>query len=166
MSVLEDSKKRKKYKYNWITKVRNYYKLCKKRDKEKLDTSRKFIRGLLKKFPLRLKPSNGGNRKKLATLVANIFQQFGVDTFFSFHIGINDKNSSQHIVKIDQPKLSLLNREDYVHKNLTQRNNHKRALYNYMDTVKCLIFKKVKKSVLNNLVDLEFELGASELSLG
>ena len=160
-------KNRGKYKYKWMTKVRNYYGQCRKRDNETLKKTRKFTLRLLKKFPVKLKPSNGGNRKRLAKLLANIFQNFGVDTLFHFHIGINDKNSSQHIVKIDQPSLTFSNKEDYVHKNLTQKKTHRRALYNYMKNVKSLIFKnKVKKSGLNDLVNFEFKLGSSELSVG
>ena len=121
----------------------------------------------MKKFPVKLKPSNGGNRKRLAKLLANIFQNFGVDTLFHFHIGINDKNSSEHIVKIDQPTLTFSNKEDYVPKNLTLRKMHRRSLYNYMKNVKGLIYKnKMKKSGLNDVVNFEFKLGASELSVG
>ena len=165
-SVIE-GKNKQKYKYKWMTKVRNYYKQCRKRDQEKLKKTRAFVIGLLNKFPIKLKSSNGGNRKRLSKLLANIFQNFGVDTLFHFHIGINDKNSSQHIVKIDQPTLTFANKEDYVLRNLTQKKTHRRALFNYMKHVKGLIFKnKVKKSKLNDLVNFEFKLGASELSVG
>ena len=166
-SVIMEGKNKGKYKYKWMTKVRNYYKQCRKRDNEKLKKTRIFINGLLKKFPVKLKPSNGGNRKRLAKLLGNIFQYFGVDTLFHFHIGINDKNSSEHIVKIDQPTLTFSNKEDYVPKNLTLRKTHRRALFNYMKNVKGLIHKnKFKKSGLNDLVNFEFKLGASELSVG
>ena len=165
-SVIQ-GKNKQKYKYKWMKKVRNYYKQCRKRDQEKLKKIRTFIIGLLNKFPVKLKSSNGGNRKRLSKLLANIFQNFGVDTLFHFHIGINDKNSSQHIVKIDQPTLTFSNKEDYVLRNLTQKKTHRRALFNYMKHVKSLIFKnKVKKSQLNDLVNFEFKLGASELSVG
>ena len=165
-SVIE-GKNKGKYKYKWMTKVRNYYKQCRKRDNEKLKKTRKFINGLLKKFPVKLKQSDGGNRKRLAKLLANIFQYFGVDTLFHFHIGINDKNSSEHIVKIDQPTLTFSNKEDYVPKNLARRKTHRRALFNYMKNVKGQIYKnKLKKSGLNELVNFEFKLGASESSVG
>lgn len=165
-SVIE-GKNRHKYKFRWMTNVRNYYKQCRRRDKEKLNETRKFISGLLKRFPVKLKPSSGGNRKRLAKLLANIYQNFGVDTFFHFHIGINDKNSSQHIVKIDQPTLTFSNKEDYVPQNKTRKLTHRKAMYNYMKNVIGLTFKnKIKKSRISDLVNFEFELGSSELSVG
>ena len=150
----------------WMRRVRNYYKQCRHRDDEKLKTTRKFVKKLLRKIPVKLKSSKKKNQKNIAKILANLYTNFGIDSFFHFHIGINDKNSSEHIIKIDQPKYTFPNREHYVLDNSTENVQNKEHLTDYMDIIFNLIYKKTPaESKLGEIIKLEYDLSAAELSL-
>ena len=150
----------------WMRRVRNYYKQCRHRDDEKLKTTRKFVKKLLKKIPVKLKSSKKKNQKNIAKILANLYTNLGIDSFFHFHIGINDKNSSEHIIKIDQPKYTFPNREHYVLDNSTENVQNKEHLTDYMDIIFNLIYKKTPaESKLGEIIKLEYDLSAAELSL-
>ena len=164
--VLEGKKGGTKYKTKWMNKVRKYYQQCKDRDDEKLKTTRKYIKHLMKHFPVKLK-ENKHNHKNLAKILANIFNNLGIDVFFHLSIGINDKNSSEHIIKIDQPKFTFPNRENYVQINGTTQQKNKKHFKKYVRTFLGLLHQSIKsasESKLDSLIELEYDLSLAELS--
>ena len=148
-----------------MKKVRNYYKQCKERDDEKIKTTRKFIRQLAKHIPVKLK-ENKHNHKNLAKILANIFNNFGIDIFFHLSIGINDKKSSEHIIKIDQPTFTFPNRENYVQSNQTKQQNNKKHFKKYVRTILDLLHqsKTASQPKLDKVIQLEYDLSSAELS--
>ena len=57
--------------------------------------------------------SDENPRTDLADLLGDLFTRFGVQPFFSLSVSISDKDSSLHILKIDEPKLILSARNYY-----------------------------------------------------
>ena len=148
-----------------MKKLRKYFKQCRRRDDEKLKTTQKFIRKLLKHIPLKLKADNKTHRKNLAKLLANVFTNFGVNTFFKLYIGINDRNSSEHIIKIDQPEFTFPDRENY-NRNQTHKAKDKLILEDYMKSIVKLIHGEDPPSEeMKSVIEFEYQLGAAEMTL-
>ena len=107
--VLE-GKGKNKFSAKWMKKVRKYYNQCKLRDKEDIDTATSFVKHLIKDVNVNIKR----DKNRLTETLASVFTNFGGNVFFKLYIGINDNNSSQHIIKIDPPTFTFPNRENYV----------------------------------------------------
>lgn len=146
-----------------MTRLKNYYMQCKTRDNEDHKYTQKFLRKLLTKIPLKLKKENKTHKKNLAKIVSNVFTNFGVDTFFRFYIGINDRNSSEHIIKLDQPTFTFPNHENY---NKKENQNDKEIFYEYFKIIFKLIYDKtISMQEVKKVVDFEYELGSTEMAL-
>ena len=109
--------------------------------------------------------------KDLAEISARLMQDFGVSIFFKLTVGINDKISSNHILKIDQPQLTLPHREDYATLNKTRREKNKNAQLDYMMEIHKLLngdktFEDKDIEILRSIIDLEYEISAVEMKPG
>ena len=163
-NVLEGKNKHHYMKYRWMKKVKNYYKQCRERDSEPLKYPRKFVKKLLHHTPGKLHKKHLHNRKNLAKTLANIFAHYGFDVFFHIQIGINDKNSTIHVIKIDQPTLTYPHNQNYNNQNATKTTLNREYLMNYMRTIFKLVYKKYpSKSRLKSIIEIEYEIGIQEI---
>ena len=164
-NVLENTSK-KEFSSKWLRKVRNYYKLCTSRDDEPLRKTRHFIHGLIKQIPINLSKNYEENKTSLAKMLADIFNNYGISTFLYAHIGINDKNSTEHILKLDQPSFTFPHKENYDQQNQTQAQMNKKYLIDYMKTIFKLVQNEYPKtSKLESIINLEYELSSAELNI-
>ena len=158
-----------KFKSKLMKKVHSFYEVCKERDDETLQDVRNFLQKLVKSLNLKLNEKNP--KKDLAEISARLMQEFGVIVLFRLSVGINDKNSSAHVLKLDQPQLTLPNKEDYATTNNTRKEKNRKTELDYMIKVNKLISgkqilndKDIK--ILKDIIDLEYELSAAEMNPG
>lgn len=72
----------------------------------------------------------------LQTIVQTVQNRFNIGGLFSYVVGEDDKNSTRHILQIDQSGLTLPTRENYLNKT-----EHAKVLAAYLDYMtKVIIF--------------------------
>ena len=101
--------------------------------------------------------------ESLTSAVRKLHTFFGVSVFFTWTVGINDKDSSQHIVKIDQAKLTIDNVNKYTTDDEEERETVDTALLDYMVEVSRLAKEKKELGedevqMLREVIELEKEL--------
>ena len=153
----------KKYPGKWMNKVRRYYAQCKQRDKEEIDTTRTFLADLMSDVTV-----NITNKTTLTQTLADVFTHFGGNLFFRLFIGINDNNSSEHIIKVEAPSFTFPDREHYVlaNKSKAEANmqfglDYINNIYNLLQPTQSPDLNKVKK-----ILQLESNFSLIKLSPG
>jgi len=158
-----------KYKSKLMKKVKSFYEACKERDDETVEDVRLLVEELVEGLNLNITKENA--MKDLAEISAKLMQEFGIDVLLKLSVGINDKNSSSHVLKIDQPQLTLPSREDYITNNNTKKLKNKNAQLTYMIEVYKLLNEEINvtvnfEKILNDVIDLEYNISAVELKPG
>ena len=150
-----------KFKAQWMNKVKRYYAQCKQRDKEKIETTRTFLADLMRDVSV-----NITNKKTLTQTLADIFTDFGGNLFFRLYIGINDNNSSQHIIKVEQPSFTFPDREHYVLANKSKADANVKFGLDYMSNIYNLLqpTKSPDLTKIERILQLESNLSLIQLS--
>ena len=139
----------------WMKKVKNYYGQCKQRDKETIATTRTFVSDLIEDVSVNIKR----DKKKLTETLASVFTHFGGDVFFKVHIGINDHNSSEHIIKIDQPSFTFPNREHYLVSNKSKAEQNFQYGVDYIRNIYKLLQSKTPQLLkIRQILQIESNL--------
>ena len=158
--VLEGRGKNK-YKTKWMKKVRKYYGQCKQRDKEEIETVRSFVRESIKDVSVNITR----DKNRLTESLASVFTYFGGDVFFKLYIGINDKNSSEHIIKIDQPSFTFPDRAHYVTANVSELEQNLQYGVEYITNIYTLLQSQAPQiNQIRQILQLESNLSAIELT--
>ena len=158
--VLEGTGK-KEYKTKWMRKVRKYYGQCKQRDKEEIETVRSFVGESIKDVTVNITR----DKNRLTESLASVFTYFGVDVFFKLYIGINDKNSSQHIIKIDQTSFTFPDRAHYVTDNVSQLESNLQHGVEYVTNIYSLLQNQAPEvDKIRQMFQLESNLSGLELT--
>jgi len=158
-----------KFNSKLMKKVKSFYQACNERDDETIEDIRMFVQKLVESLNLKITKENP--TKDLALISANLMQDFGVSVLFRLSVGINDKNSESHILKIDQPQLTLPTKEDYATVNKTREEKNKKAELEYMLKVNQLLngnktVNDKDMKMLKDIIDLEYEISAIEMKPG
>ena len=150
-----------KFKGKWMNKVRRYYDLCKQRDKEEIDTTRTFLADLMKDVSV-----NITNKTKLTETLTDVFTHFGANLFFRLYIGINDNNSSEHIIKVEQPSFTFPDREHYILPNKSEADVNLQFGVEYMSNIYGLLqpTKSPDLTKIKKILQLETYLSDMKLS--
>lgn len=145
----------------WLGKVKRYYAQCKQRDKEEIDTTRTFLADLLSDVSV-----NITNSTTLTQTLADVFTHFGGNLFFRLYIGINDNNSSEHIVKVEQPSFTFPEREHYVLQNKSKASANVQYGLDYMSNIYGLLQPRKSPDLtkMKKILQLEYDLSVIKLS--
>lgn len=65
---------------------------------------------------------------KLQTVLQIVQNKYNIGAFFSYAVGEDEKNSSRHVLQVDQSGLTLPTRENYLNKT-----EHAKVLEAYLD---------------------------------
>ena len=150
-----------KLKGKWMGKVKRYYAQCKQRDKEEIDTTRTFLADLMKDVTV-----NITNKTKLTETLADVFTHFGANLFFRLYIGINDNNSSEHIIKVEQPSFTFPDREHYILPNKSKAEANLQYGVEYISNIYSLLQprRSADLSKVKKILQLETNLSDIKLS--
>ena len=152
---------KEKFKGKWMDKVKRYYAQCKQRDKEEIDTTRTFIADLMKDVSI-----NITNKQKMTETLADVFTHFGGNIFFRLYIGINDNNSSEHIIKVEEPSFTFPDREHYILKNKSKAEANLQYGVEYISNIYGLLqpTKSPDLTKIKKILQLETNLSDIKLS--
>ena len=84
-----------------MARVRRFYRQCRARDSATLADTRRQLAAVVRPIHLHLGPTSPAN--DLAKALAATFQQLGTAALFKLSVGVNQVESSEHVVRVSQP---------------------------------------------------------------
>jgi len=152
---------RGKYTHNSAAakKAKKFYNQCLQRNDVSLSDSKKQLDTIFSSVNFTIGSEDPST--DLAKLLGSLYTNFGVQPFFSLKVGINDKDSSEHILKVDEPTFTLGARHFYTE---TEQEKTRPALITYMKDLFGLLEndKNIPDDVFVNISRLEFSIALQE----
>lgn len=159
-----DGRGRHRYESPVERRARAHYDLCLRRNAVSLADSRAELHAIFASVKFRLSEKKA--KQDLSQLLAVLSSQFGVQPFFTWTVGVNDQDSSQHILRVDQPRLTLGGRHFYsdsaIEKSGGALLDFIKEMMELVDGDKDALAKPDILLLQQNLLQLERELALAE----
>ncbi|KAJ7319550.1 hypothetical protein JRQ81_019061 [Phrynocephalus forsythii] len=155
-----------------VQKAKILYASCMNENKiEKADA--KPLLSMLKHSPFRwpvlesnIGPEGQWSERKFSMLqtLATLRGQLSSSVFIRMYVSSDDKNSNEHIIKLDQAFLSLSAREDYLD-NSTEAKAYRDALFQFMVDTAVLLGANASRAELDMKSVLKLEVKIAEIMI-
>ncbi|XP_034972039.1 phosphate-regulating neutral endopeptidase PHEX isoform X2 [Zootoca vivipara] len=155
-----------------VQKAKILYSSCMNENKiEKADA--KPLLSMLKHSPFRwpvlesnIGPDGLWSERKFSMLqtLATLRGQYSSSVFIRMYVASDDKNSNEHIIKLDQASLSLSAREDYL-ENTTEAKSYREALFQFMVDTAVLLGANASRAELDMKSVLKLEVKIAEIMI-
>ena len=139
-------------------KTKDFYRQCLQRNNANLADSKRKLDEIFRSINFKI--GSDSPHTDLARLLGVLFRDFGVQPFFALKIGISDRDSGEHVVKVDEPTLSLGARHLYASGDDTRP----ALLVAYMKGLFGLIDNdgNITEEYFENITEIEFKIALDE----